>query len=105
MRPTMITLSLAALALGSVLAAAPAFAQSAARPPNDGGTVTTPNNGQSGQGGDYYQPQAGPQSTTGLQMNAQGSQGAMNDCAARFRSYNPQTGTYMGRDGRPHRCP
>ena len=26
-------------------------------------------------------------------------------CAQRFRSYNPNTGTYMGYDGRAHRCP
>lgn len=26
-------------------------------------------------------------------------------CQARFRSYDPATGTYLGRDGRRHRCP
>jgi len=26
-------------------------------------------------------------------------------CAARFRSYNPATHTYVGNDGRPHHCP
>src|ERR1700730_10356614 len=26
-------------------------------------------------------------------------------CAARFRSYNPATHTYIGHDGRPHHCP
>jgi len=26
-------------------------------------------------------------------------------CAAKFRSYNPATGTYMGYDGLPHPCP
>jgi BA14K-like protein len=26
-------------------------------------------------------------------------------CMQRFRSYNPNTGTYMGYDGRPHPCP
>jgi hypothetical protein len=26
-------------------------------------------------------------------------------CAARFRTYNPATHTYMGYDGRPHLCP
>ncbi|MGT2485098.1 BA14K family protein [Methylobacterium oryzae CBMB20] len=25
-------------------------------------------------------------------------------CARRFRSYDPQSGTYLGRDGRRHRC-
>ena len=28
-----------------------------------------------------------------------------NYCASRFRSYNPQTGTYRGYDGRDHPCP
>jgi len=26
-------------------------------------------------------------------------------CAQRFRSYNPETGTYIGRDGFEHPCP
>jgi hypothetical protein len=26
-------------------------------------------------------------------------------CAQRFRSYDPQSGTYLGRDGRRHACP
>jgi hypothetical protein len=26
-------------------------------------------------------------------------------CAARFRTYDPTTGTYMGYDGLPHSCP
>ena len=26
-------------------------------------------------------------------------------CMRRFRSYDPSTGTYMGRDGQPHPCP
>lgn len=26
-------------------------------------------------------------------------------CAARFRSYDPESGTYMGYDGRRHPCP
>jgi BA14K-like protein len=107
MRPTTTSLSLAALALGIVLASAPAFAQTVGRPANDGGTITTPGNqpgNQSPPGGDYYQPQAGYQSNN-LQMNAQGEQGAATDCAARFRSFDPATGTYLGFDGRRHSCP
>lgn len=30
---------------------------------------------------------------------------AIADCAARFRSYDPETQTYLGRDGRVRRCP
>ena len=26
-------------------------------------------------------------------------------CAQRFKSYDPRTGTYVGRDGKPHPCP
>jgi hypothetical protein len=26
-------------------------------------------------------------------------------CAQRFSSYDPRSGTYLGRDGRRHRCP
>jgi len=26
-------------------------------------------------------------------------------CMQRYRSYNPNTGTFMGNDGRPHPCP
>jgi len=28
-----------------------------------------------------------------------------NDCAARYRSYDPASGTFMGYDGRRHPCP
>jgi len=113
MRPTAITLSLAALALGTALASAPAFAQNSGRALNDGGFVSTPNT--SPQQGDYYAPQTGPngqgtynqsfqwgdQPQPGLQMNAQG---APTGCTTRFRSYNPETGTYMGFDHHRHIC-
>ena len=31
--------------------------------------------------------------------------GPVSHCSARFRSYNPYTGTYLGWDGFPHTCP
>lgn len=31
--------------------------------------------------------------------------GAVDYCMRRFRSYDPNTGTYMGNDGRRHPCP
>ena len=34
-----------------------------------------------------------------------GGGGAVEYCMQRFRSYNPNTGTYMGNDGRRHPCP
>ncbi len=120
MRTAKIVLPLTALALGTLLAGAPAFAQNAARSANDGGMVTTQN--PSPQEGDYYAPQTGMQTTApgtyapppqggdyyapqGLQMNAQGEQSAASSCASRFRSYNPATGTYLGFDGIRHSCP
>jgi hypothetical protein len=30
---------------------------------------------------------------------------AVAECMRRFRSYNPETGYYIGRDGRPRACP
>ena len=32
-------------------------------------------------------------------------QNAVEYCMRRFRSYNPETGTYIGRDGYEHPCP
>ncbi len=34
-----------------------------------------------------------------------GAGGGVAYCEAHFRSYNPATGTYLGYDGRYHRCP
>ena len=33
------------------------------------------------------------------------SNNAVSYCAQRFRSYDPASGTYLGNDGRRHRCP
>jgi hypothetical protein len=38
-------------------------------------------------------------------MAAQDDQGAVADCAARFRSYDPASGTFLGYDGQRHPCP
>jgi hypothetical protein len=118
MRIAKIVLPLTALALGTVLAGAPAFAQNAARSANDGGMLNTQN--PSPQQGDYYAPDTGMQTSApapngptpgdyyapqGLQMNAQGEQSAASYCASRFRSYDPASGTYLGFDGVRHSCP
>jgi hypothetical protein len=34
-----------------------------------------------------------------------GGGGGVEYCMQRFRSYNPNTGLYMGNDGRRHPCP
>jgi hypothetical protein len=31
--------------------------------------------------------------------------GPVTYCTQRYRSYNPQTGTYLGNDGQRHHCP
>jgi hypothetical protein len=36
---------------------------------------------------------------------APGGQDAAASCAQRFRSYDPGSGTYLGRDGQRHPCP
>ena len=36
---------------------------------------------------------------------AGGGGDAVEYCMQRYRSYNPNTGTFMGNDGRPHPCP
>jgi hypothetical protein len=50
--------------------------------------------------GHYYNSAAGP-SFAGGPMD----QGANASCQARFRSYDPATGTYLGFDGIRHSCP
>ncbi len=41
----------------------------------------------------------------GMIAAEQQRQNTMAYCASRFRSYNPETGTYIGRGGRVYRCP
>jgi BA14K-like protein len=42
---------------------------------------------------------------SGYRGYAYGSGGGYGRCEATFRSFNPNTGNYMGYDGRYHRCP
>jgi hypothetical protein len=117
-------LSLATLVLGTALAAAPAFAQKMPLSPksvNDGASVnmtgspqTAPsparrsaaNSGRAEQTGHYYDYAPGNgsgSSNTGFWSGAQPlNQGG--GCAARFHSYDPATGTYLGSDGARHAC-
>lgn len=109
-----ITMSLAALALGGGLAVGTAFAQhTGARSPNDNGIPTTQQSGQSGQStqssqsmqpnGPYGEQNGIYNQATG--MRAPGDQSAIASCEARFRSYDPTSGTYVGFDGLRHPCP
>jgi BA14K-like protein len=86
------TLTVTALALASALAAFPALAQqSTGRNVNDGGMPA--------------EPAGAPQYTgSGQVVPAPGNEVGTNDCAARFRSYDAATGTYLGFDGQRHPC-
>jgi hypothetical protein len=48
-----------------------------------------------------YVPPAGPMAQAPGVLN----QNSVAYCAARYRTYNPASGTYMGSDGMRHRCP
>jgi hypothetical protein len=52
---------------------------------------------------DQVRAQAESQTT---QAQAQAAPARTSDwCASRFKSYNPATGTFLGKDGRRHACP
>jgi BA14K-like protein len=88
-----LTIVLAALALGGAIAGTPAFAQSNGvngKPINDGGMPAEPSG-------------AAQYNSTGAVVAAPGNESS--NCEARFRSFDPATGTYLGRDGQRHPCP
>jgi hypothetical protein len=92
MRPKMFTLTLTVLALGGAIASTSALAQNLGRPANDGGFIN-------GQG----QP-ATPQYNGAGQVVASPAGETSGGNCSRFRSFDPATGTYMGRDGQRHPC-
>ena len=103
-----ITMSLAALALGGGLTVGTAFAQhTGARSADDNGVPATEQSGQSTQpsqsSGPYDQSSGVYNEAPG--MGAPGDQSAAASCEARFRSYDPASGTYLGYDGMRHPCP
>lgn len=57
--------------------------------------------GERGFGVSYYNYAGGP----GYGPGPGADQGAIDWCAARFRSFDPATGTYLGFDGIRHSCP
>lgn len=92
MRVTTI-LAAAALALASVATTVPASAQQypAGRNVNDGGIPA--------------QPTGAPEYNGAGQVTAApGNEVSGSNCAARFHSFDPATGTYLGRDGQRHPC-
>jgi len=82
-----ITIVISALALSGAIAASAAFAQSSGKPVNDGGMPA--------------EPSGAPQYNANGQV-VPAPEGS--SCAARFHSFDPASGTYLGRDGRRHSC-
>ncbi|MFZ0528613.1 MAG: BA14K family protein [Xanthobacteraceae bacterium] len=88
------TATVTALALAGALATFPAFAQQypTGRSANDGGISAQPSGAPEYNGSGQVVPAPGNEL------------GSSNDCATRFRSYDPATGSYLGTDGRRHPC-
>ena len=91
MRVTTI-LAAAAFALATAVTAIPASAQQypTGRNANDGGIPA--------------QPQGAPEYNGAGQVTAAPGNEVSGSNCARFHSFDPATGTYMGRDGRRHPC-
>jgi BA14K-like protein len=85
-------LSVTAFAVSTAFVASPASAQNGGRAMNDGGFAPS----QSGV--------AQYNSTGQVVGTGPGSNEASGSCAQRFHSFDPATGTYLGRDGRRHPC-
>jgi hypothetical protein len=93
MRPKTSALTIAALLLGGAIASTPALAQNLGRPANDGGSIN-----------DSSQPATPQYNGAGQVVPAPAGEMSANNCT-RFRSFDPATGTFMGRDGQRHPCP
>ena len=76
-----------------------------------GGHYYGPRYGYYGSGYNYGYGSAAAAGAIGLATGAivsgaiAQSNNAVSYCAQRFRSYDPGSGTYLGNDGRRHRCP
>lgn len=92
-----IAASLAALAIGAVLASVPAFAQQYGRSPNDGGMVTAPSGGQQLYNSAAPQPASPPHygrnvDDGGLVDEPKGGQRSLNNSATPQQSTPPHYG-------------
>jgi BA14K-like protein len=88
-----LTTIIALTALASAVSAFPVVTQHypTGRNKNDGGVPA--------------QPSGAPEyNGNGQVVPAGGNEVGSNNCATRFRSYDPATGTYLGADGRRHPC-
>lgn len=107
-----IALHLAALALGAAFASAPALAQY--YPDNGYRSEAAPGYGnRAAPGGAYreapaygtYNEAPGVGTYDEAPTASLRDQSADAECAARFRSFDPASGTFLGYDGRRHPCP
>ncbi len=89
-------LPVTALALSSALVVMPASAQNTGRPMNDGGFAPS-ESGVAQYNGNGQVVGSGYNSGPAYSNEAGG--------CARFHSFDPATGTFIGRDGRRHPCP
>ena len=88
-------LPVTAFAIASVFVALPASAQQSGRAMNDGGFAPTQSEpSQSG---------IAQYNSTGQVVGSGANEGSAG-CAQRFHSFDPATGTYLGRDGARHPC-
>jgi hypothetical protein len=63
-----------------------------------------PTGRNSNDGGVPAQPSGAPEYNGNGQVVPAGGNEVGSNCATRFRSYDPATGTYLGSDGRRHPC-
>ncbi len=84
-------LPVTALALSSAFVALPAFAQGRAM--NDGGFAPS-----------QTASQTGTAQYNGVGQVVGTGNEASSTCAQRYHSFDPSTGTYIGRDGARHSC-
>jgi hypothetical protein len=89
-------LPVTALAIASLFVVLPASAQQSGRAMNDGGFA--PAQSAPAQNG------IAQYNGTGQVVGSSANEGSAS-CAQRFHSFDPATGTYIGRDGARHPCP
>jgi hypothetical protein len=82
-----------ALALSSAFVVLPAFAQNAPAP-----------SGRSMNDGGFAASQTGTAQYSGSGQVVGTGNEASSSCAQRYHSFDPSTGTYLGRDGARHPC-
>jgi hypothetical protein len=90
-------LPVTALTLASAFVVLPASAQNG-RAMNDGGFAPS-------QSGVAQYNSTGQVVGSGYNYNQTGYNEGGGSCAQRFHSFDPATGTYLGRDGQRHPCP